>query len=166
MCRRGIASWLIVIAVTLSLGTAWGRPVKFWPYHKLFENADLVIIAKPLAVRDAPEVDKAMPLPRERSFLLAVITTLKVEYVVKGNYKDERLELVHFRLKEGSQIGNGPLLVNFHTKVETLKGSDWAFSCQPEYMLFLKKAKNGRFECVSGQYDPELSVKEILRPLP
>lgn len=29
-----------------------------------------------------------------------------------------------------------------------------------------KQEKNGRFEPVSGQFDPELSVKQILRPLP
>ena len=36
----------------------------------------------------------------------------------------------------------------------------------PEDLLFLKDADNGRFEPVSGEIDPRLSVKEIYSPLP
>ena len=32
---------------------------------------------------------------------------------------------------------------------------------EPEYMLFLKKRSDGRYEPVSGQYDPDDSVKLV-----
>jgi hypothetical protein len=165
--KTRIASWLIAVTLILSFGTAHGRFIESWPYARLFKTADLVIIAKALSVCDAPEVDKATPLPREWDHLVAVVTTLKVEYVVKGDYKDDRLKLVHFRLKKGSLIINGPLLAKFSTKPQRFEGPRWSASFgQPDYMVFLKKTKDGHFECVSGQYDSELSVKQILSPLP
>lgn len=163
MLRRTTIASFIAALLILSFGTAWGRLIESWPYDKLFKNAELVIIAKAVSVRDANNADKANP---PRDYLVGVVTTLEVEHVVKGEYKDQRLELVHFRLKEGSRIMNGPLLVEFHTKPQTLRGYGWAASIEPEYMLFLKKSKDGRFECVSGQFDPQLSVKQILDPLP
>jgi hypothetical protein len=158
--RTSIASWLIAAVLIFSVGTAWGRPIESWPYDKLFENADLVIIAKALSVRDAPEMDGSIPRG-DRDYLRAVATTLKVEYVVKGKYEDERLELFHFRMKKEyeSRSSNGPMLVKFNTK--PLEGPGWS-GPPPEYMLFLKKSKDGRLQCISGQFDPELSVKQIL----
>ena len=37
---------------------------------------------------------------------------------------------------------------------------------KPEYLLFLKKGKGGRYEPVSGRTDPALSVRELFHPLP
>jgi hypothetical protein len=36
---------------------------------------------------------------------------------------------------------------------------------QPDYMLFLRKLKDGRYEPVSGKIDPQLSVRAIFDPL-
>jgi hypothetical protein len=36
----------------------------------------------------------------------------------------------------------------------------------PEYLLFLKLRKDGRYEPVSGRVDPEFSVRELHAPLP
>jgi hypothetical protein len=35
---------------------------------------------------------------------------------------------------------------------------------RPEYMLFLRLRKDGRFEPVSGEVDPVLSVRELHPP--
>ena len=66
--------------------------------------------------------------------------------VVKGEYKGNKLDLVHFRYKEGARLMNGPRLA--------------AFRREFEYLVFLKKEKNGQFVFVSGQVDPSLSVLE------
>ena len=37
---------------------------------------------------------------------------------------------------------------------------------RPAYLLFLKARPDGRYEAVSGQVDPKLSVRETHSPLP
>lgn len=75
--------------------------------------------------------------------------------------------MLHFRLKEDEAVLNGPLLVRFRTK-RGLSISTKTFKAgveKPDYLLFLKRNKDGRYEPVSGRIDPELSVKEIYPPL-
>jgi hypothetical protein len=35
---------------------------------------------------------------------------------------------------------------------------------RPQYLLFLKKRPDGRYEAVSGQIDPSLSAREMYSP--
>jgi hypothetical protein len=157
---------LFAALFTLPCGDCFARQLEDWPYDKLFKNADLVVIVKPSAVRDATEKDKAIP-PDNEDYLVGVVTSFKVIHVVKGEYKEKKLDLVHFKIKEGRMIGNGPLLVSFHTKETKIRGDSWSsIIMESEYMLFLKKQKDGQFTFVSGQFDPELSVKQVLSPLP
>jgi len=142
------------------------RQIEDWPYDKLFKHADLVLIAKPLAVRDATKDDNATPPKGKDDLLTGVVTSFEVLHVIKGEYKPKKIDLVHFRLRTGVQIGNGPCLVEFHTKMTELSGKGWAAAVSSDYILFLKKGTDGRFEPVSGQYDPSLSVKQIIGPLP
>jgi hypothetical protein len=170
MSRRTHIMWLtIAVTFVLSFGTAWGRIIDPWPYDRLFKNADLVIIATALSVRDAPEVDKTTLRPEDRNYLVGVVTTLQVEHVVKGEYKDTRLTLPHFRLKDGPWtkdnshlMNDGPMLVKFSTDRLRLKGPRFESWEQAKYMLFLKKTKDGHFECVSGQFDPKMSAKLLV----
>ncbi len=151
----------------LLAGDSHARQIESWPYEKLFKHADLVVVVKPLSVRDATAKDKAVPPPGTRSYLTGIVTNFKVLVVVKGEHKEKELAIVHFRLKEDKAglVGNGPLLVSFPTKRE--KGQLGGFGPvgwpgpgrQQDYMLFLKKGKEGRLEFVSGQFDPALSVK-------
>jgi len=155
---------LSILTLALVCGDGSARLIEDWPYDKLFKNAELVVIVQFVSVRDATEKDKAVP-PAKFDNLVGIVTTFKVLHVVKGEYKEENLDLVHFKLKEGTAIVNGPLLVSFEKGIE-IKGEKWKLSQACEYVLFLKKGKDGRLDFVSGQYDPELSVKQMMRPLP
>jgi hypothetical protein len=168
MSTRFIGSLMLVSScLALVASHLHARVIEHWPYDKLFKHADLVVIVRPLSVRDATAKDKAVP-PGKRDYLVGVVTNFKVLHVVKGAYKEENLELVHFKYKKDLKIGiiNGPGLVSFHTKEINLSGDTWAGRVQNEYMLFLKRGKDKRLEFVSGQVDPELSVKQLLGPLP
>jgi hypothetical protein len=162
-----VAALLILSGAFLALtcGDCPARQIEDWPYNKLFKKADLVVIVKPLSVRDATEKDKAVP-PEGKDYLVGVVTKFKVLHVVKGEYKEKELELVHFKLKKGTMILNGPSLVSFHTKSIRISGDSWSGGAENEYMLFLKSGKDKRLTFVSGQFDPELSVKQVTSPLP
>jgi len=43
-------------------------------------------------------------------------------------------------------------------------GVNEEMSAQPEYLLFLKRRTDGRYEPISGQMDAALSVREVAEP--
>jgi hypothetical protein len=65
---------------------------------------------------------------------------------------------------------DGPSLVSFFMKPisidvmqqqRELKQKRQSVTSKPEYLLFLKKRKDGLYEAVSGQMDPGLSVRAL-----
>jgi hypothetical protein len=156
-----------VVSILCAVAEGRARFIESWPYDKLFQRADLAVIVRPLSVRDAVAKDKAQPPEGQEQYLIGVVTKFKVLQVVKGEYKPSELELVHFRMKPRAEVViNGPLLASFHTKSVHSEGNGWSGGAKPDYMLFLKRDKDGRFTFVSGQFDPQLSVKQVVNPLP
>jgi hypothetical protein len=152
---------LFVLVASLQMG----RQIDLWPYDKLFKQADTVVVAKAIQTIDAGDRIKDK-VPRE--YLKAVLTTFEVTHVIKGKSK-EKLVLCHFlydERKKDLEIQNGPMLVDFHNKTLVIRYPGVAVSLSPpDYMLFLRGRPDGRYECVSGQFDPALSVKQIINPL-
>jgi hypothetical protein len=157
MLIRSISILIPALAcLALLPGETFCRGVKKWPYKELFENSTLVVVVKPVSERDATATDRAAA-PSRRSYLTGVITSFKVLTVVKGEYKQKDLEILHFRIKDDSSMpGNGPKLVSF---IKNRGRGEHHVGGRDDYMLFLKKDKDGRLGFVSGQFDPLLSVK-------
>ncbi|HLL90580.1 MAG TPA: hypothetical protein VK324_14865 [Tepidisphaeraceae bacterium] len=155
------------MALAAFAASAAGRAVEHWPYDRLFEEADVVVIA---AAQETAASDDAAPDGRWRESLVGQRTTFAVIKPLKGQLDDGPVTVVHFKLKDGVVSQNGPLLVAFRTKGPTIRGGERVkynvMLGTPQYLLFLKRTDGGRFEPVSGQFDPALSVKEIYAPLP
>lgn len=142
---------------------ACARRIEDWPYERLLKEADVVVIARPMSTKATGKVSTANPW--EANFV-EVETAFEVESALKGKVEGNKLTLLHYRLEPGAQIVNGPLLVKFRTRglrLDTPKAK--AQLGQPSYLLYLKKRADGRFEPLSGQVDPELSVREMYAPL-
>ena len=155
---------LAILTVVLGLPPAHARLIESWPYERLLKEADVVVIGKAISSMDSKEAFR----PKIWSVdFLGVDTTFSVEAVVKGKLDGDELTLLHYRLKPGVYVDDGPLLVSFRMKrmQVNLKTSKLHLA-RPSYLLFLKKRADGRFEAVSGQIDPELAVREMYRPLP
>ena len=149
--------WIPIIAVSIS-------PITAWPYEKLFGEANLIIIGRPVSVRDAKPDEKLEP---PAAFLAGVVTVFHIDHVVKGDHQKSELELVHFRVRNGAQAPreNAPMLVQFVAKpVKPRAVADClpGLLDEPQYLMFLKKTNDGRWECVSGQINPKLSVKQLV----
>ena len=164
-----------LIAVLLLASTASARIVPFWSYEQLLKESELVLIVKVLSNRDATKEDTVLPPsdPFDRRTQTAVVTKMRVLAVLKGKYENEEFELNHFRMDdkklraEGIEtIGNGPSFVNFETGRKKVQGKGWSANTGIEYMIFLKKNRIGQYVCVTGQTDPEYSVRQIHLPLP
>ncbi len=159
-------NWMvaIIIAVWIPLacvGDAPGRIIVYWPYSKLMNKSDLVVIVQVVSVEDARKSDKP-PKDYEDDFI-GVDTTLRVLSVLKGKHQDKEIILFHFRQRPPKEPGptievDGPLLLSFGGKKKEDKDG--------EYLLYLKKRADGRYECVSGQVDPILSLRRITNPFP
>jgi hypothetical protein len=169
---RPCAVFRIPVIFTLLLSIAQtpfapAREIESWSYERLFKESDLVVIATAQATADSND---APPDNRWKSALVGQQTTFAIDAVLKGKRLSAPLAVLHFKLKPGVVTQDGPLLVTFRTKGPAIEGGGKVkYSVQlgtPQYLLFLKTADHERFALVSGQIDPELSVKEIYAPLP
>jgi hypothetical protein len=154
----------LVVGGCLLTPLASARLIESWPYERLLKEADLVVIARATSAADCEDrtTDNRWKAP-----FLGVNTTFRVESVLKGKARGRSIRVLHFKLKDGVRIVNGPLLVSFRRtslELRTKEGGKLGLGV-PSYLLFLKVRKDGRYEPVSGRVDPELSVRELLPPL-
>jgi hypothetical protein len=154
----------VTLAFVLFVASAtFARPIADWPYEKLFKEADLVVIATAKGTR-ATEDTLDGPY---KEHLLGQVTTLTVRSVLKGDAKPGTVEVLHFVEKGEMRLPNGPMLVVFRTTPAHVEAKTYQTHVgTPDYLIFLKAEKDGRYSPVAGQVDSELSVKEIYRPLP
>jgi hypothetical protein len=133
--------------------TAEARVVPAWPYDKLLADADLVVIGRAVSSADTGET-----LP-DNSWgkLLGVETSFQPQAVLKGKLAGNKLTVLHYRLEGKLMPPNGPMLVSFRRAADKTKGG-------PDYLLFLKRRADGRYEPVTGQIDPAFSVREMSWP--
>jgi len=164
-----MSAWILALSVTcLSFASSGNlsRPKEVWPISKAFSKADIVMIAKVAAIRDAKE-GEAIPPQGEERYLSGVVTSFKVEQMIKGEEKRKSIELIHFKnTPEGIRIINGPCLVSFKVFKPQVINETIIITSEkeePVYMLFLTKRSDGRYEPVSGQYDADDSVKLVQR---
>jgi len=141
---------------------------KSWNYDQLLKGADLVVLAAAVRTEQADDAPPNHSWPRE---LVAQNTTLKVRGTLKGKAEGENIKVLHFKFGdfkkglEGSAIFNGPQLVEFRSGPVTVgAGPSKRVVAKPEYLLFLKKMKDGRYEPLSGHIDPIDSIR-VVSPL-
>lgn len=140
---------IVVACLAIGVNAASARVIPNWPYDKLVREADMIVIAMAVGSMDTADVPASDAFKAE---LIGKETKFSVRAVLKGKLEGESLTLLHFRLK-GLMPPNGPMLISFQI-------SDKARP-SPEYLLFLKRRTDGRFEPVAGQVDSVLSVRQI-----
>jgi len=152
------------------------RKVEDWPYERLFKESDLVVIAhvQGWGVTKKEWNEKLF----DKGRFEGAKTIFGASFVLKGD-QPLCIWLNHFRYKEGAvRYNDGPGLVAFLKEpllielksTKNQKGKLHQQSqglrkiSQPEYLLFLKKHKDGMYEPVSGQLDASFSVRALFPP--
>jgi len=138
---KRILTLLLVLAMPMIVAA---RAVRAWSYQEMFDQADLVVIAKPTATKDTEEKGRVADFsgPYE---VIAVATELEASVIMKGEKTTNQFVLHHYRLAHPDQpVANGPNLVAFNPKAHH------------SFLLFLKKEGDGRYAPVTGQQDPAL----------
>lgn len=153
---------------------SFARQIESWSFERLFKESDLIVIAQP--VKSIDSTDRLKIKPWENEFL-GIITTFTPSKIIKGKLKTPSLTVLHY--KTNALIQNGPSLVSFRTKgisytitaiekegkLPSKTMSKVVMESPSTYLLFLRKSKDGRYEPVSGQTDPSLSVRELRIPM-
>ena len=166
--RQFLAITVVLLISTLAPAM---RLVDSWPYSKLFEKADLIVIAKV----DSVEAAKGDPLSHSWSTELNPFNCkMTVQHVLKGTTDVKSLTVLHYRWgkpkkdRNGNDLINfiledGPMLVEFRTEglFANIGDQKNVILSTPQYMLFLKKLTDGRYEPISGHIDPAFSVFEL-----
>ena len=138
---------------------AMARPVENWDDERLLKSADVVVIATATGTRDDGPA---------HGLLVGQTTSFDVKVVLKGQVEGKTISLSHYRLKDGAiEEINGQCFVRFRTKgpVLTVNGQPIQLD-RPDYLLYLKANADKAFEPVSGQFDPQFSVREMYYSLP
>lgn len=150
--HRALSALVLLLAGTVP---AFARPVAFRNYDQLTAEAELVVIAAPTAIRETPE-RRDLPGIAPAMKGIGIETTFEVSAVLKGELpaapasKPKSLVLHHFRLPlPNVPVPNGPGLVTFDPKART------------QYLMFLKREPDGRYQALSGQTDPDLSIEPL-----
>jgi hypothetical protein len=150
---------ILVVGLFLLPSIGQSRVVQIWSYADLVGKADAVVIAVPTSVNESTAI---VPFPGlwttdmkgETGPLGSheVETTFNVRAVLKGSGDVKKFVLLHYVLAiddASKPIVDGPGVLSFEPKDKK------------SFLMFLKKEEGGRFSAVSGQADPEFSVRLI-----
>ena len=143
---KPFALFLLIACISLAANARLARSFSF---DELRSNADLVVIATPITIK---EIAERAPLPdimqgNEPVMGSGIETTFNILAILKGDTKLKNFVLHHYSVT-GPQL-NGPGLVSFNP------------SQKKTFLLFLKRSPDGRYVAVSGQTDPNISIKAI-----
>jgi len=137
--KRIITGFLILTAALL----AQARKMRSWSYQEVYDQADLVVIAKPISTQDASE-KAVLPNISPDVHVVGLSTEFAISVVMKGDKSLKKCVLHHYRLTNPKEMMiNGPMLASFDPKQ------------QPRFLLFLHQEADGRYAPVSGQTDPQ-----------
>lgn len=135
---------LIALLMLSTVFLAQARLMRTWTYQELFDQADLVVIAKPVAMQDTSE-QAVLPNIAPDVHVVGLSTGFDVRAVMKGDKSIKKFVLHHYRLANPKELMmNGPCLASFDPKEYS------------RFLLFLHRESDGRYSPVSGQTDPAL----------
>lgn len=111
-------------------------------YSNMFENADVVVIATPIATQNSgAELKLEVNQPKQvTDLIMTVDTEFKVAYTLKGKLSVNTIHLLHLNRKDkrpfsGSFGAVGTFFVDFDAKENRRKS----------FILFLKKRTDGTY---------------------
>ncbi|MDZ4815676.1 MAG: hypothetical protein SGI71_05370 [Verrucomicrobiota bacterium] len=112
-----------------------------WSYQELYDQADLVVIAKPISTLETTE--KVVLPDISPGSVVGLSTEFDIRVVMKGDKSVKKVTLHHYKLADPQEwMRNGPNLASFDPKQKT------------RFLLFLHREADGRYSPVSGQVDP------------
>jgi hypothetical protein len=140
---KRLAFGLAVVLASALVSSASGRLTRVWKDSELWSEADVVVLATPRSTKDVVIPGESRP-----ENWIDVETTLDAQAVLKGK-AGGTIVFRHARYAEGAiPVPNGPIFVKLDPE-------------RQQFLLFLKRAKDGALEPLSGQMDAHDSVRWV-----
>ncbi len=133
-------------ALLLAASAATARLVPVWSYQQLYTNADLVAVLSVESVSVSSAVSTNNPYPGQYSNYVA---RCRVQWVFKGDPALRAVDVPFFQHPTGMPGFNGAMPAPF-TGNPTI-----------DYLVFLKRDKQGGWVPVAGSYDAALSIRQL-----
>jgi hypothetical protein len=136
---------LIVSILTLVVVSPLAaRLFEGWSYRRMFDRADLIAIARPVATEDTNEHSLLQEFNPPYK-VVGVNSDFETLLVLKGPKDIKKIRLHHYRTADDqSLVMDGPGLLK-------IRPDD-----HPTFLLFLIRERDGRYAPLSGQTDPAL----------
>src|SRR5947208_5917381 len=107
---KRITTGLLILTAAL---LAQAREMRSWSYQELYDQADLVVIAKPISTQDASE-KAVLPTISPDVHVLGLSTEFATSEGMKGDKSWKKCVLHHYRLANPkSLMDNEPMLASF-----------------------------------------------------
>lgn len=169
MKNRSMSFRFLAVMLVLSVPVVSSADLrKKWTQKELLKEAEVAVIATPIEVEETKDVVNLRKLRGNDVDVVRLETKFKINLVLKGDV-DAGKEIVisHFKIKKinESVVENPPQLVEFRVKVISIQFEKERKVVEPpDYLLYLKKDKDGRYVPVSGDYHAPDSVFELSKP--
>lgn len=138
---------LIFLLVLPDVGGA--RTTTAWTYQAMYDEAELVVIAKPVSVSQSNEF-VLLPNFSPRTNVYEVQALFSIGVVLKGTNTTLSLQLRYFKLADPHQFAlAGPAFVQFDP------------AQRHSYLMFLRSDQNGSYSPVTGQPDAAVAIIEL-----
>lgn len=145
------------------------KDFKHWTPEKIQDESDLIIIGK--VFKASPSNEKIDMMQQGiKGYLDGIDTVFDVQLIIKGK-PDKQIAVRTYALKIQAErfidaiVEDGPATVAFRSVGKSIKIDDVPkYFLAPSYLLYLKKLKDGRYDPVTGHYDPRPSIREINEP--
>jgi len=142
------------------------REAANWPYDKLVKNADTIVIATFESQRKMDFNMKAMGYG-DKDTTECIGSKLNILAVLKGDPKAKQIEIMHLKWKPSVFVLGNSSFMSFQSRMPlpnvmsvvldgkvtgyaTVSG-DKPYVVTPEYLLFLRRQKDGSYAPASGQ---------------
>jgi hypothetical protein len=152
--KRLLTFAILILATTI---VAQARIVKRWSYQELYDQSDLIVIAKYISSEGTTE-QWVLPNISPNVDVIGMSSNFAVFLVLKGDQSLKSLVLHHYQLSNPAiadkPMINGPMLASFDSDNLT-----------KQFLLFLHRESDGRYAPVSGQTDPrDVSIFRLAGP--
>ena len=150
--QNSIAGLALILSVFLP-ATASAYLMSMQTYSNMFERADIVVIATPIATRNSKtQLKLEAERPKQVTDLIKTVDTeFKLAYTLKGTLNANTFHFLHLNRRDTTSLSGpfgavGTFFVDFESKDGqpsgefTRKGNS-----QNSFILFMKRRKDGTF---------------------
>ena len=163
MRRKVLGGFVVLSVILLATTHCLARPVHVSDYDEMTAKSDLVVIATSVSTKELREVIDLPGVQHEGGVRIRAVG-LETEFLVSVCFKG--------RLPEVEGKGSSTIVLH-HYRFEDPKEADAGnraelLSFKPgdhsQYLMFLKRTGEGRYEPFNGQTDPVYSVEKLKKP--